>query len=53
MTSETEKQIEPKTKETTFVCKFCEKHKPLKEMVTITSYFPPVVTCRDCGKKLG
>ncbi|MFC1991775.1 hypothetical protein ACFLVC_03605 [Chloroflexota bacterium] len=52
MTSKTEKQEEPIIK-TTFVCKFCEKHKPLEEMMVITRFFPGVITCRDCGKKLG
>ncbi|MBI4188330.1 MAG: hypothetical protein HY529_03885, partial [Chloroflexi bacterium] len=30
-----------------FKCRFCEKSKPLDEMVVITKYFPPVVLCRD------
>ena len=34
-------------------CKFCENSKPLAEMVVLTTYFPPIVACRDCGKKMG
>ncbi len=52
MAAEIEKEETPKTKETTFTCKFCEKSKPLAEMVVLTTYFPPVVACRDCGKKM-
>jgi len=46
---------ENKTKQTkgiTFKCKFCEKSKPLEEMVVLTTYFPPNVACRDCVKKI-
>ncbi len=35
-----------------FKCRFCEQSKPLDEMVVITRYFPPVVLCRDCAKKI-
>ena len=52
MTAETEKGEEAKTKEVTFKCKFCEKSKPLDEMVVLTRYFPPIVACRDCEKKM-
>ncbi|MBI2979886.1 MAG: hypothetical protein HYY41_03560 [Chloroflexi bacterium] len=38
--------------EIVFKCRFCEKSKPLDEMVVITKYFPPVVLCRDCEKKV-
>ncbi|MBI3931449.1 MAG: hypothetical protein HY325_05455 [Chloroflexi bacterium] len=41
-----------KTKEVTFKCKFCERSKPLGEMVVLNRYFPPIVTCRDCEKKM-
>jgi len=52
MTAETEKAKKPKAKEITFKCKFCEMSKPLDEMVVITRFFPPVVACRDCEKKM-
>lgn len=42
-----------KEKKITFKCKFCEKEKPLEEMVVLSGYFPPVITCRDCEKYLG
>ena len=41
-----------KAKETTFTCKFCEKSKPLSEMTVITRFFPAVVACRECAKRL-
>ena len=52
MTAETDKAKKPKAKEITFKCKFCEMSKPLDEMVVITRFFPPVVACRDCEKKM-
>jgi len=52
LTSEIEKEEEPKAKEITFKCKFCERSIPLDEMVIITKFFPPVVACRDCEKKM-
>lgn len=52
MTAEGEKGEEAKTKEVTFKCKFCGKSKPLDEMVVLTRYFPPIVACRDCEKKM-
>ena len=41
-----------KAKEVTFKCKFCERSKPLDEMVVLTRFFPPIVACRDCEKKM-
>jgi transcription elongation factor Elf1 len=52
MTAEKEKKEAPKTKETTFKCKFCESSKTLDEMVIITRFFPPVAACRDCERKM-
>lgn len=52
MTAEIEKREELKIKKVTFKCKFCEKSKPLDEMVVLTRFFPPIVACRDCGKKM-
>ncbi len=52
MTPEIEKGEEPKAKEVTFKCKFCERSKPLNEMEVLTRFFPPVVVCRDCEKKM-
>jgi hypothetical protein len=47
--------VEPevkKSKEVTFKCRFCGKAKPLDEMVVLTRYFPLIVACRDCAKKM-
>ncbi|MFC2010461.1 hypothetical protein ACFLVU_04190 [Chloroflexota bacterium] len=52
MAAETGKVEKPKTKKITFKCKFCEKSRPLDEMVVMTRYFPPIVACRACEKKL-
>jgi len=50
MTTEIEKEEE--AKEITFKCKFCEGSKPLDEMVVLARFFPPLVACRDCEKKM-
>ncbi len=52
MTTELEEGEKSEVKEVTFECKFCEKSKPLDEMVLLDGYFPPIVTCRDCEKKI-
>ena len=52
MTTEIEKGEESKAKKVTFKCKSCEKSKPLDEMVVVTRFFPLVVVCRDCEKKM-
>ena len=52
MTAAIEKGEELKIKKVTFKCKFCEKSKPLDEMVVLTRFFPPIVVCRDCEKKM-
>jgi hypothetical protein len=52
MTTEIDKKKEPKETKITFKCKFCQESKPLEEMVVITRFFPPVVACRDCDKKM-
>ena len=39
-------------KEITFKCKFCGMSKPLDEMVVLTRFFPSIVACRDCEKKM-
>ncbi len=57
MAAETElmNKKKPKAKETkeiTFKCKFCGRSKPLDEMVALTRFFPPIVVCRDCKRKM-
>ena len=39
-------------KEITFKCQFCGESKPLDEMVVLTRFFPPIVACRDCERKM-
>lgn len=41
-----------KAEEITFTCKFCGQSKPLSEMKIITRFFPPMVACQDCARKV-
>ncbi len=52
MTKETRMEETSKVKNLTFTCKFCERSKPLNEMVIMTKFFPSIVLCRDCEKKM-
>jgi len=52
VTTEREKGEGSKAKKVTFKCKACERSKPLDEMVVLTRFFPPIVVCRDCEKKM-
>lgn len=51
------KQKEPakkssvKSREIAFTCKYCEKSKPLCDMVVITRFSPPLIACKECEKK--
>ena len=42
-----------KPRELTFRCKFCGEEKPLDEITTITRFFPILVACRECKRKIG
>ncbi len=52
LATEIEKREESKAKAITFKCKFCERSKALDEMVVLTRFFPLIVACRDCAKKM-
>jgi len=57
MTTETLKkeqseQSDKKSREITFKCKFCGKDKPLDDMKAVNGYFPPVIACSECERKL-
>lgn len=52
MTNKATKKGKTKANKTTFKCKFCEANKPLAEMVIITRYFPPIVACPECERRL-
>ena len=52
MTTGKKKGEESKAKEVTFKCRVCEGSKPIDEMVVITRFFPLIVACRDCEKKM-
>jgi len=47
-----EKGEKSKVKKVTFKCRVCEGHKLIDEMVLVTRFFPPIVACRDCEKKM-
>ena len=36
----------------TFTCKFCGEKKPIDDMKTVDGYFPPVIACSECERKL-
>ena len=38
--------------EITFRCQSCGKNKPLEDMRVVTRFFPLLVVCRDCEKKM-
>ena len=40
------------TEEVTFKCRFCGETKPLAEMRILTRFFPQIVACRNCEKKM-
>jgi hypothetical protein len=40
-------------REIMFRCKYCRESKPLDDMRTLTRYFPPLVACRECERKMG
>jgi hypothetical protein len=42
-----------KPKEITFRCRFCGESKPLDDMRTLTRFFPLLVACRECEKRVG
>lgn len=52
MTTDTNKDTRPEVKKTTFTCNHCENVKPFEEMVVVTRYFPAIVICKECEKKL-
>ncbi len=52
MTDEIEKEEKSKAKEITFKCRSCEMSKSLDEMAVLSRFFPPIVVCRDCEKKM-
>ena len=35
-----------------FTCKFCGNQKPFKQMQVVSGFFPLIVACRDCCKRL-
>ncbi len=51
MTTEALEKKETK-KQVTFKCKCCGEVKPLDEMRVITRFFPPIMACLECEKKM-
>jgi hypothetical protein len=48
----TAKTKKPEPREITFICRRCEKAKPLAEMRIVTRFVPVLIVCRDCAKEL-
>jgi len=48
--SDTGNVEESKDKEIVFVCKFCGENKPLKDMVVMRQFYPPISSCKACAK---
>lgn len=46
------KANKPELREITFLCRRCEKYKPLSEMVTVTRFVPALLVCRSCAREL-
>lgn len=42
----------PVSREITFTCRRCGKHKPLADMVTVNRFVPALVVCRNCAREL-
>jgi hypothetical protein len=51
-TRATVKAKKPEPREITFLCRRCEKYKPLAEMRTVTRFVPVLVVCKDCAREL-
>jgi hypothetical protein len=47
-----EKPKKPAAPEITFLCRRCEKRKPLAEMRLVTRFVPVLVVCADCAREL-
>ena len=35
-----------------FTCQWCEKRKPLEDMVRVARFLPVLVVCRDCAAEI-
>ena len=47
-----EKVKKPVAPEVTFLCRRCEKRKPLAEMKLVTRFVPVLIVCQDCAREL-
>jgi hypothetical protein len=47
-----EKVKKPAAPEVTFLCRRCEKRKPLADMKLVTRFVPVLVVCEDCAGEL-
>jgi transcription elongation factor Elf1 len=39
-------------REITFLCRRCEKRKPISDMVTVARFVPALIVCRSCAREL-
>ena len=40
------------SREISFKCRFCGQTKPLDEIRIVNRFFPLIIACRDCEKKM-
>ena len=46
------KPTEKEPREITFRCKFCGEAIPLGKMTILNRFFPPLLACQDCERKM-
>ena len=46
------KAKKPEPREITFLCRRCEKYRPIADMVTVDRFVPALVVCRTCAREL-
>jgi hypothetical protein len=46
------KEKKTESREITFLCRRCEKYKPLTQMRTVTRFVPVLIVCEDCAREL-
>ena len=37
-------------KEIVFTCKFCGETRPLRDLIVMRQFYPPIAACRDCAR---
>jgi transcription elongation factor Elf1 len=50
--TKTAREKKTQNREITFLCRRCEKRKPITDMVTVTRFVPALIVCRNCAREL-